>query len=591
MTPTPSTARRPIRRLDAFTVERIAAGEVVERPASVVKELVENALDAGARTVSVRIEEGGLARIEVADDGQGIPAAELPLAVERHATSKIDPAGPVDRIESLGFRGEALAAIGTVSRLTLVSRTPDREEATSLTLEGGTVGRPSPAGRSVGTTVEVRDLFFNTPARRKFLRSPAAEQVEVVATVERLYLARPDVTYRVRGAERELAVYPAAANLRDAATRVLGPSLLRESFEVQGEVPGGRLVGTLGRPATAASSSRSLHFSVNGRTVASRPLAQAVRAAFGDYLPRSRFPIGVLAFEFASDRIDVNVHPTKREVRFVRERDLAERVRVLVRQALRSAAAVAEIPGPASLPPPTRERSASPTSRASKLTPSAPVGGVGRQRSLLAPPDAPDSRVVPGQGPHPKLQLIGCVGAIYWVAETEDGMVLIDQHAASERVVYEALRRDGTLARQTLMTPILLSLSGAQRAALGAHGPAVRAAGFDVDEFGPETYRVRSVPAYRGRTARPEALGELLTELAEGSRPTVPDGLEERTAASIACHAAIRAGDFVEREAFARVVEALHQLPEASYSCPHGRPIQVRLSRSRIDRWFLRSGT
>jgi DNA mismatch repair protein MutL len=591
VTRTPPTARRPIRRLDPATIERIAAGEVVERPASVVKELVENALDAGARTISVRVEEGGLSRIEVSDDGEGIPAADLPLALERHATSKLDPAGPVDHIASLGFRGEALAAIGTVSRLRITSRTPDRPEATTLTVDGGTLGSAAPAGRAVGTTVDVRDLFYNTPARRKFLRSAAAEQVEVVATIERLYLARPDVTYRVRGAERELALYPATTTLRDAATHVLGPSMLRESFEVDGEVPGGRLVGTLGRPATAASSSRGLHLSVNGRTIASRPLTQAVRAAFGDYVPRSRFPVGVLAFTFESDRIDVNVHPTKREVRFVRERELAERVRVVVRQALLSTPAVAEAsPLPPTLPnsrrvAPSLESRSAPTSRL------LPAPRSGRQHSLLADSDGAESRPVPARGAHPRLELIGCVGAIYWVAESEGGVVLIDQHAASERVVYEALRRRGTLARQTLVAPVLLSLSGAQRAALRAHAATVHAAGFEVDEFGPGTYRIRSVPAYRGRRARPELLGELLTELAEGGRPTVPDGLEERTAASIACHAAIRAGDVVEREAFARVLDALHLLPEASYSCPHGRPIQVHVARSRIDRWFLRSGT
>lgn len=591
MTRAPPPVRRPIRRLDSATVERIAAGEVVERPASIVKELVENAVDAGATAILVGIEEGGLARIEVADDGQGIPASELPLAVERHATSKLDPAGPVDRIESLGFRGEALAAIGTVSRLRIVSRTPDREEATSLSVEGGTVGPTAFTGRAVGTTVEVRDLFYNTPARRKFLRSPAAEQVEVVATVERLYLAHPEVTYRVRGAEREIAIYPAATNFRDAATRVLGPSLLRESFEVQGVVPGGRLEGTLGRPATAISTSRGLHFSVNGRTVLSRSLAQAVRAAFGDYLPRSRFPVGVLALELDSDRVDVNVHPTKREVRFVRERELAERVRMLVREALLSTSAVAEVAEGSTLPSSPRRRTAAPPSRAAETFPRVPAATTGRQRSLLALPDVREPRNVPARGPHPRLDLIGCIGAMYWVAESEDGMVLVDQHAASERVVYEALRRNGTLARQTLMAPVLLPLSGAQRAALNEHGPAVQAAGFDVDEFGPGTYRIRSVPAYRGRTSRPEALGELLTELAEGGRPAHPDGLEERTAASIACHAAIRAGDLIGREEFARVLEALHQLPEASYSCPHGRPIQVRVPRSRIDRWFLRSGT
>jgi DNA mismatch repair protein MutL len=347
MSRVPPPARRPIRRLDPATVERIAAGEVVERPASVIKELVENALDAGAHTVSIEIDEGGLSAIEVADDGFGIPDDELSLAVERHATSKLDPAGPVDRIGSLGFRGEALAAIGTVSRLQIVSRTPDREAATKLSVDGGVVGTPEPSGRAVGTTVEVRDLFYNTPARRKFLRTPAAEQIEAVATVERLYLARPDVTYRVRNAERELALYPAAANLRDAAARVLGPTLLRESFEVHGEVPGGRLEGTLGRPATAASTSLGLYLAVDGRAIVSRPLAQAVRAAFQDYLPRARFPVGVLRLSFHDDRVDVNVHPTKREVRFVRERDLAEQVRVLVRAALQGVTVVAETREPA----------------------------------------------------------------------------------------------------------------------------------------------------------------------------------------------------------------------------------------------------
>jgi DNA mismatch repair protein MutL len=587
----PGPTRRPIRRLSPETIERIAAGEVVERPASVVKELVENAIDAGARTVAIRIEEGGLALIEVADDGGGIPEDELALAVERHATSKLDPAGPVDRIGSLGFRGEALAAIGTVSRLRLISRPPESESAASLPVEGGVVGEPVTEARAVGTTVEVRDLFFNTPARRKFLRTPAAEQVEVVATIERLYLARPDVTYRVRGTDRELALYPAASSLRDASSRVLGPSLLRESFEVKGEVPGGRLTGILGRPATATSNSLGLYLSVNGRAIASRPLAQAVRAAFSDYLPRTRFPVGVLHLEFDGDRVDVNVHPTKREVRFVRERDLAERIRALVREALLATPSVAE-PTEALRPTPRPTAGAGRArSPAGRNPPAATVVGPGHQRSLVESASASDVRVVPAGGPHARLDLIGCIDAIYWVAASEDGMVLIDQHAASERVVYEALRRDGTLARQTLMDPVLMPLTGAQRAALAEHSTEVRAAGFDVEEFGPGTFRIRSVPAYRGRTARADALGELLTELAQGGRPTLPDGLEERTAASIACHAAIRAGDTVEREEFARVLEALRRLPEASYACPHGRPILVRFPRSRLDRWFLRSGT
>ncbi|MGP8071570.1 MAG: DNA mismatch repair endonuclease MutL [Thermoplasmata archaeon] len=584
MRPARPPARTPIRRLDPATVERIAAGEVVERPASVVKELVENALDAGATSVTVTLEEGGLSRIDVADDGTGIPSDELTLAVERHATSKLAPEGPVDHVESLGFRGEALAAIGTVSRLSLVSRPPDEESATGITLEGGQLGRRFPRARAPGTTVEVVDLFFNTPARRKFLRSAASEQLEVVATVERLYLAHPAATYRVRSGDRELALYPKTGSSRDAAARVLGPSMLRESFEVDAPIPGGRLSGVLGRPAVAAGTSRGLYLSVNGRTIVSRPLAQAVRAAFVDYLPRTRFPIGVLAMELDLARVDVNVHPTKREVRFQQERELVDEVRRRVRESLLAHPALADAPVPVAPRPAPLGRPSPPNAAV------APTSPPSRQRTLISGARALARTPEPAPRGAPRLRLLGCVDSLYWVAESEDGAVLIDQHAASERVVYEALRRDGTLARQTLVEPIAIELSGAQRAALAAHGESVRAAGFEVEPFGPRTHRIRSVPVYRGRSVQAEALRELLDELAEGGRPTLPDSLETRRAASLACHAAIRAGDPVEPEEFARVLAALALLPASSYACPHGRPIFLRLPRSRLDRWFLRSG-
>jgi DNA mismatch repair protein MutL len=578
--------RRPIRRLSPTTVERIAAGEVVERPASVVKELVENALDADATSVTVTLEEGGLRRIEVADNGVGIPSEELPLAVERHATSKLPPEGPVDRIVTLGFRGEALASIGSVSRLRVVSRTPDQDAAAGLTVEGGKVAPPSTHARASGTTVEVSDLFFNTPARRKFLKSPAAEQVEAVAAVERQYLAHPGATYRVRSGSHELALYPSTTSLRDAAARVLGPGLLRESFEVSGSVPGGRVNGILGRPVLAAASSRGLHFAVNGRPVISRPLAQAVRAAFLDYLPRTRFPVGVVWLDLDPERVDVNVHPTKREVRFQRERELAEELRRHVREGLIAGPAAPEPPSPARAPASGRARRTA-TGKLEQAT--APPAVAAHQRTL-APPTPESPRTVPVPGARSRLRLLGCVGALYWVAESDDGMVLIDQHAASERVVYEELRRNGALAQQTLMTPVVVPLSGAERAALAANVEAIRASGFRVEAFGPETYRVHAVPVYRGRAAQVEALRELLAELAAGGRPTLPDSLEARTAASLACHAAIRAGDLVDAPEFSRVLDALSALPESSYACPHGRPIVVRLPRGRLDRWFLRSG-
>jgi len=582
-----SDALRPprIRRLSDETVARIAAGEVVERPASVVKELVENAVDAGASVVTIRLTGGGLERIEVADDGHGIGADDLELAVERHATSKLAPAGPVEGVETLGFRGEALAAIGSVSRLRLFSRPSGSELADGISVVGGTITGRFSVPRAPGTTVEVEELFFNTPARRKFLKSAPAEQVEVLQTVERLYLARPRVALRVESQGREVASYPSAHSLKDAAARVLGPAFLASSFEVSAEVAGGRLFGALGKPGVAAATSRGLFLAVNGRAIISRSVAQNVRLAYGDYLPRTRFPVGVLHLEVPLDRVDVNVHPTKREVRLAREREVLDAIRLRVRESLIATPQVAELPSAhdavlASAPPsqwPALSSTRAPTSR-------------GRQQTLEGPTAARTAAPVRAAGGHPRLQLLGCLHALYWVAESDAGLVLIDQHAASERVVYEELRRTGTLQRQTLVTPVTVRLSGAERSALEAHRASVQAAGFEVEAFGPETFLVRSVPAYRGRAARPEAVAELLDELASGGRPTLPDGLEERRAATVACHAAIRAGDVVDAEEFSRVLGALHALPEAAYSCPHGRPIALGIPRARLDRWFLRSG-
>ncbi|MGP8018846.1 MAG: DNA mismatch repair endonuclease MutL [Thermoplasmata archaeon] len=587
MTTPPPNSRRPIRKLSSETVERIAAGEVVERPASVVKELVENAVDAGASLVTIRLSGGGLERIEVADDGSGIPPEELELAVERHATSKLPPEGPVERIGTLGFRGEALAAIASVSRFRLFSRPPDREVAEGISVVGGAVAGRFSAPRAPGTTVEVEDLFFNTPARRKFLKGAPAEQVEVLQTVERLYLARPQVGLRVESEGREAGTYPPAHDLKDAAARVLGPGFLTSSLELSAEIPGGRLFGSLGRPGVAAASSRGLFVAVNGRSVTSRTIAQNVRLAFGDYLPRTRFPVGVLHLEVDPDRLDVNVHPTKREVRFARERDILDAIRLRVREALVSAPQVAELPA-------ARAAARPPLGGAPPLVrgvPTASAGHPGVQRTLEGPVAAPPPPTpLPAAAGHPRLTLLGCLHALYWVAESDEGLVLIDQHAASERVLYEELRHSGTLQRQTLVAPVTVRLTGAERSTFEAHGETVRAAGFDIEPFGPESFLVRSVPAYRGRSARPEAVAELLDELATGGRPTLPDGLEERRAATVACHAALRAGDVVTSEEFSRVLTTLHALPEAAYSCPHGRPIVLGIPRSRLDRWFLRSG-
>ncbi|MEM0128578.1 MAG: DNA mismatch repair endonuclease MutL [Thermoplasmata archaeon] len=597
----PPAARAPIVRLDPATVQRIAAGEVVDRPASVVKELVENAVDAGATAVVVRLLRGGLDRIEVADNGIGILPEELPLALERHATSKLGPGMGLERIGTLGFRGEALASIASVARFRISSRPPGFPSAHGLARdgEGGPV-RAFEEGRDVGTTVEVADLFFQTPARRKFLRAAAAEQLEVLRTVERLYLARPSVALRLEAEGRSVADYPATDDLVEAAARVLGPELRESSVLLDAELPpSGQVRGVLGRPSLSHPSARRLHLVVNGRAIESRTIAQAVRAAYVEYMPRTRYPVGLLHLSLPLDRVDVNVHPAKREIRVVGEGELIEAIRQAVRRALLGQPAPARPPvawgRPSSPAPPAPAGSASgagPWRPAGGPAPPAPgVRPLARVRPLIAEAVPPRSaHAGPSAGRLGGIALLGCLDALYWVGTVPGGFVLVDQHAASERLLYERILSQGKLGRQRLVDPRILRLTAGEASALAAHADAVREAGFEVEPFGGEQVRLVAVPSYRGQTARAESLREMLAELSGGGRPTVPDGLSQRTAASIACHAAIRAGDPVAPETLGRILAELDTLALAGYSCPHGRPILHEIPRSRLDRWFLRTG-
>lgn len=588
-----SAPRRPIQRLDPGTVARIAAGEVVERPASVVKELIENAVDAGATRLDVRLEGGGLEAIEVADDGAGIPEEELPLAVERYATSKLAPVDPLVKIPTLGFRGEALAAIGAVSRLRILSRPASAESAHGLSVVGGTVAGQFEAARAPGTTVEVRDLFFATPARRKFLKAPAAEQVEILDVLEGLYLAHPEVGITLSAQGVEVARFPPSHRLVDAVARVLGPAFLASSFAVDAPLPeGGHLRAVLGRPEWSRPNGAGLRLAVNGRWVRSRSLLQAVRLGFQDHLPKNRFPVGAVHLELPLERVDVNAHPTKAEVRLARPREIEEAVRVAVRTALQAGPMGAERALPTVPLAPSGPR------REALLEGSVP-------RSLAAQPavladllplvqttlDVGAAFVgVPASPRRPGLRLLGAVFDLYWVAESSDELWILDQHAASERLLFDRLKASDGPARQELVEPVLLDLTARQRAALEEHAERLAHAGFDVESFGPGLQRVVAVPTLKGHVARPEELPKLLEEIASGGRPTVPDGGPERLLATIACHAAVRAGDRIAPEAMRQILAGLDTLDDPAFACPHGRPIALRWSRGRLDRGFRRTG-
>lgn len=601
MTSTPGTpvtseagrTARKIQRLDEATVREIAAGEVVERPASVVKELVENAIDAGAREIHLRFEGGGLDLVEVADDGCGIPPEEFALAFERHATSKIVDAAELERVRTLGFRGEALASIAAVSRITLLSRIPHAEGACEMDGESGRLSKIRDAARAPGTTVSVRDLFFNTPARRKFLRSATSESLQITEVIERLYLANPSISFIVSTGGRERARYPAAASLREAAGNVLGSEFLESSFEFRGTGgPGIWFEGITSHPALTRGTSSRLSFGVNGRAIFSKPLVDGVRVAYLDVIPRGRFPMAVVNLTVEGGYVDVNVHPTKREVRFQDESELRESLRTLIRSQLGTAprSHLATLP-PSS--PALASRTYVPYQPSTQKTLGEGVpGGPVTSPPLMSSGPAGTAPPLTPQIPTSRggLRVLGQVGDLYIVTESVEeagSMTVIDAHAASERIVYERLRASEVHSHQDLLSPVEIELTSRQVEVWAKYAGDISGLGFVVEPFGGRAYRIHAVPSFLWHRVRPERLGALLDDLSDGESREVQGSLRERVTKTVACHMAIRAGDPLTHEEMTRLLEDLSLTPE-NFTCPHGRPIMVTLTGSEIGHWFQR---
>jgi DNA mismatch repair protein MutL len=595
----------PIRRLSEDMVNRIAAGEVVERPASVVKELVENALDAGARRIEVVTAGGGASLIRVSDDGGGMGREDLLLAVERHCTSKLD--GGLDDIRSLGFRGEALAAIGAAARLSIVSRRRGADEAWSIAVDGGRVGTPAPAALSEGTRIEVRDLFFATPARLKFLKSERAEASAVTDVVRRLALAHPEVRFTLSGSDRTVLDLPAmrgddAARLRLAD--VLGRDFADNALRIDAAREAARLEGFAGLPTFSRANSLGQFLFVNGRPVRDKLLLGALRAAYADVMRRDRHPVAVLFVAVPPGEVDVNVHPTKADVRF---RD-AGLVRGLVVGALREAfaasgprtsttAAGATIAAfrPAGHAPP---RPAAWSADAFRPMPeadgfSAPGFAEGTQAafdvgapSAARPPPAP----APGTPDRPLGAAMAQVHDTYVVAQTADGIVIVDQHAAHERLVYERLKAGIAargIARQILLIPEVVDLAPDDVARLAERADELAALGLVVEPFGPGAVAVRETPALLGAVDAAGLVRDLAEEFAEWERSDALQDRLDRVASRMACHGSVRAGRRLKPEEMDALLREIEATPNAS-ECNHGRPTFIALRLADIERLFGR---
>ncbi len=609
-------ARPVIRRLPPEIVNRIAAGEVVERPAAAIKELVENALDAGAQNISITVEGAGLARIVVEDDGCGLAPDELAIALDRHATSKLKPdrQGDVDllNIRTMGFRGEALPSIASVSRMRILSRAPG-EDAAEIVSEAGRLDGPRPAaftGRSdTGTRIEVKDLFYATPARLKFMRGERSEMLAITDTVKRLAMANPEIAFSLESEARQVLRYPAEPSGEAGRLKRLGAIMGREFAEnavaLDTTRDGAQLSGFAGLPTLNRGNAAMQFLFVNGRPVKDRMLTGVVRAAYQDFLARDRHPMVALFLDLDTEGVDVNVHPAKTEVRF---RD-AGSIRGLMIGALRHALAgaghrastsVASAALAAARPEPAitgllwqrpENRPAMPPSR--QVSEAAAPYEPG---ALPAPASRMEPQPDPPQGQHAPAFPLGAVRAqlheTYIIAQTEDGIVIVDQHAAHERLVYEAMKRQmaaGGVARQALLIPDIVELSPEETDRLLERAGEFAALGLDIESFGPGAICVRATPALFGEMDTAGLLKDLADDLAEYESGLALKERFEEVMGNMACRSSIRAGRRLNGEEMNALLRQMEATPHSG-QCNHGRPTYVELKLADIERLFGRRG-
>jgi len=573
----------PIRVLPEEVASAIAAGEVIERPASVVKELLENSLDAGAAQIHIRLEAGGRSFIEVADDGCGIPAEELPLAVARYATSKLETANDLFAIHSLGFRGEALASIGAVGRMEIHTHAQGEQAGARVSVEGGKVAAVRAVGAPPGTLVRVRDLFFNLPARLKFLKSEITERRRIEALVGRYALAYPNVRFRLEEDGRVVLQSSGSGESREALAAVFGLEVAREMIALPPtEASGIHVRGFLSPPSVQRSNRREMTFFVNGRWVQDASLSAAVVQAYQGLLMVGRFPVAVILIEVPPESVDVNVHPAKAEVRFREPDRIFSLLQRVVRATLLGQAPAAEQEagwGWGGWEPGASGRSISPDWEAGHFP--AETG-----------PEPPVALQAPWpSGALPLLRAVGQVGAAYLVAEGPDGLYLVDQHAAHERILFERLlaeRERGRPESQSLLEAATVHLPPWQAGILEENLSSLDGLGFEIEPFGGGAFRLRAMPALLKSLSPEAALNAVVEDFEEDEAPLEGE-VVRRIAGRVCKRAAVKSGQVLslaEQERLLRDLEAC-QSPRA---CPHGRPTMIHLSVETLERQFGRRG-
>jgi DNA mismatch repair protein MutL len=588
----------PIRVLPTQVANKIAAGEVVERPASVVKELIENAIDAGATDIQIEIKQGGRRLMRVVDNGCGIPPSEVELAFARHSTSKIASEDDLAHITTLGFRGEALASIAAVSQVTMLTRVKGEAAGIQLRVEGGQIVRQDRRAANPGTILSVENLFYNTPARLKFLRSESTESSHVVRLVSAYAVAFPQLRFRLTDNGKLVLQTPGNGNLYDVLVKVYGLDMAQQLMEIQSqEAPGEetpspdsqvRVAGYVGAPSLHRSKRSYQMLFVNRRWIQDRSISYAIQEAYRTLVPAGRHPVAVVSITLPPSEVDVNVHPTKREVRFRNPRMVFTAVQRAVRRTVLDQAPVASMSQRPTAVGGTQwaQQQSMPFGR--RALPHGSVGQMALEVQRTADTETLDINRTPMSEQLPMLRVLGQVRQTYIIAEGPDGLYLIDQHAAHERILLEQLQSEQqamAVSSQTLLQPLTIDLPAQQRELLELLSEQLAAFGFDIAPFGGDTCLVRAIPA----TMSPAHVPEVISELLDAARESRDASLSpEGTLAVIVCHSAIRAGQTLSQD---EARELIHQLENtrAPYTCPHGRPTMIHLSAAQLEKSFGRT--
>lgn len=618
-----------IRILDKDTINKIAAGEVIERPTSVVKELIDNSIDAGAIDIRIEVEKGGKKSILVRDKGCGMNRVDALIAYKKHATSKLTSIEDLNTISTMGFRGEALASITAVAKVEILTRPPEEIVGTKIVIHGGKVLETADAGTAPGTSVRVNDLFYNTPARRKYLKSDRTELAHITDTVTQLALANPGISFTLLSEGKPVLRNTGSKDLFNSIFNLLGPDTARSMLPLESGTDGFEIRGYISKPEITRAESDQLFIFVNTRPVTSRAITAAVRTGYYTKIPKGRCPVAVLSLTVDPGEVDVNVHPRKAEVRFSREKELEDTITAAVGKVLSENALVPEVREKGNrtfqkafefsgssaglqvmeaketlqktmTEAGISEKSGMPGS-SSKIsgekagTYTYPVKDTERKLRKSEQKEKTNAEERPGlkqqkpnTGPLEDLRVIGQVSKMYILAEKGEDLVLIDQHAAHERILYEQVLRMKKSRVQELITPVTIELSPKEKVLMEDYIPYLEEYGFGISEFGDNTYVVTFVPEVFGQLEHPELVHDVINDLLASGKVKKETGLLEKVSKTLACRAAIKGGAACSPRQMEELIEQLKKA-ENPYSCPHGRPTVITFTKSELDRMFART--